>query len=191
MRDHVFCTFFFNTFHIQSFVLVTTNSSLVDWILFTKAHDVSTKRLIGGSQVFFYSYVIQKFAVEIWMTRIKLWNAGVNASFVLLALRKYLRAKGGTLMIRKFFYSFLSNVSYPDFCTAKHQLITNSSLLDWRLCNKACETRLIHGNNKKAYWGIKWFFYSFFFPRHTFHNQTFVVCTAKHQLITMGFNNQY
>ena len=120
-----------------------------------------------GTSSFFYSYVIQKFAVEIWMTRIKLWNAGVNASFVLLALRKYLRAKEGTLMKRKgFFYSFLSNVSYPDFWTAKHQLITNSKLLDWRLCNKACETRLIQGNNKKAYWGIKWFFTLFFHTSH-------------------------
>ena len=66
----------------------------------------------------------------------------------------------------KFFYSFLSNISYPDFCTAKHQLITNSGLLDWRLCSKACETRLIHGNNEKAYWGIKWFFTLFFHTSH-------------------------
>ena len=73
--------------------LVTTNSSLVDWILFTKAHDVSTKRPIGDSQVFLLFSFIQKFAVQIWMTRIKWWKAGVNASFVLLALRKYLRAK--------------------------------------------------------------------------------------------------
>ena len=73
--------------------LVTTNSSLVDWILFTKAHDVSTKRPIGESQVFMLFSFVQKFAVQIWMTRIKWWKAGVNASFVLLALRKYLRAK--------------------------------------------------------------------------------------------------
>ena len=71
------------------------NQLQFSWLntLFTKAHDVSTKRPIGESQVFMLFSFVQKFAVQIWMTRIKWWKAGVNASFVLLALRKYLRAK--------------------------------------------------------------------------------------------------
>ena len=135
MRDHVFCTFFFITFHIQSFVLQNISwlqplpVYLVDWILFTKAHDVSTKRPIGESQVFLLFSFIQKFAVQIWMTRIKWWKAGVNASFVLLALRKYLRAKECILWWNGFswdqcFFTLFFQTFYNKTFTDNHQLIT-------------------------------------------------------------------
>ena len=108
--------------------LVTTNYSLVDWILFTKAHDVSTKRPVGDSQVFLVFPLIQKFAVQIWMTRIKWWKAGVNASFVLLALRKYLRAKECILWWNGFSWDHFFTLFFQTFhnktFTANYQLIT-------------------------------------------------------------------